>query len=98
MKTKTQLKKETTKKVLNLLIEEFDAYNIEREAQYFEFWTDYKSHRFQLQMDTRDYSISSWDSVKLIGSGWTEEELDKQKFAVELEDLMEKKVRELVAS
>jgi hypothetical protein len=96
--TKTELKKQTTKRVLNLLIEEFNAYNINREAQYFEFWTDYKSHRFQLQMDTRGYDISSWDSVKLSGDGWSQEDIDKQKFAVELEDLMEKKVRELVAS
>jgi len=96
--TKTQLKKETTKRVINHLIQEFDAYNIEREAQYFEFWADYKSHRFQLQMDTRGYDISSWDSVKLSGDGWTKEELDKQKFAVELEDLMNERVRELVAS
>ena len=96
--TKTELKKQTTKRVLNLLIEEFNAYNINREAQYFEFWTDYKSHRFQLQMDTRGYDISSWDSVKLSGDGWTKEEIDRQKFAVELEDVMNERVRELVAS
>ena len=96
--TKTEIKKQTTKKIINHLIEEYDAYNIEREAQYIEFFTDYKSHRFQLQMDTRDYSISSWDSVTLAGDGWTEEELDKQKFAVELEDIMNESIRELVAS
>lgn len=96
--TKTELKKQTTKKVLNLLIEEFNAYNINREAQYFEFWADYKSHRFQLQIDTRGYDISSWDSVKLAGDGWSQEEIDRQKFAVELEDVMNERVRKLVAS
>jgi len=96
--TKTELKKQTTKRVLNYLIEEFDIYNIERDNQYFIFWTDYKSHRFQLQMDTRGYDISSWDSVKLSGDGWSQEDIDKQKFAVELEDIMNKRVRELVAS
>ena len=96
--TKTELKKQTTKKVLNLLIEEFNAYNINREAQYFDFWTDYKSHRFQLQMDTRGYGISSWDSISLVGDGWSQEQIDKQKFAEEIEDIMNKRVRELVAS
>ena len=96
--TKTELKKQEIKKVLNMLINVFNIYNIERDNQYFHFWSDYKSHRFQLHMDTRGYDISSWDSVKLSGDGWSQENIDKQKFAVELEDLMEKKVRELVAS
>ena len=96
--TKTELKKQTTKKVLNLLIEEFNAYNINREAQYFDFWTDYKSHRFQLQMDTRGYDISSWDSISLVGDGWSQEEIDRQKFAEEIENIMNERVRELVAS
>lgn len=96
--TKTQLKKQTTKRVINHLIEKFDAYNINREAQYFEFWTDYKSHRFQLQLDTRGYDISSWDSIKLAGDGWTKEQIDKQKFAEELEDMMTESVRGIVAS
>ncbi len=96
--TKTELKKQEIKKVLNMLIKEFNIYNIDREYQYFDFWADYKSHRFQLQMDTRGYDISSWDSVKLSGDGWSQEDIDKQKFASELEDLMNKKIRELVAS
>jgi len=96
--TKTELKKQTTKRVINHLIEEFDAYNINREAQYFEFWADYKSHRFQLQLDTRGYDISSWDSVKLAGDGWTKEQIDKQRFAEELEDMMTESVRGIVAS
>ena len=96
--TKTELRKQTTKKVLNHLIEEFNIYNIDRENQYFEFWADYKSHRFQLQMDTRGYDISSWDSVKLSGDGWSQEQIDKQKFAEEIEDIMNESVRELVAS
>lgn len=96
--TKTELKKQTTKRVINHLIEEFDAYNINREAQYFEFWADYKSHRFQLQLDTRGYDISSWDSVKLAGDGWTKEQIDKQRFAEELENMMTESVRGIVAS
>lgn len=96
--TKTQLKKQETKKVLNHLVREFNIYNIERDNQYFQFWTDYKSHQFELQMDTRGYDISSWDSVKLSGDGWSQEEIDRQKFAVEIEDVMNESVRELVAS
>ena len=96
--TKTELRKQTTKKVLNHLIEEFNIYNIGRENQYFEFWADYKSHRFQLQMDTRGYDISSWDSITLSGDGWSQERIDKQRFAKELEDLMTESVSGVVAS
>ena len=96
--TKKELKKQTTKKVLNHLVREFNIYNIERDNQYFQFWTDYKSHQFELQMDTRGYDISGWDSVRLSGDGWSQEEIDRQKFAVEIEDVMNESVRELVAS
>jgi len=96
--TKTELKKQTTKRVLKYLTEEFNIYNIERDNQYFQFWSDYKSHQFQLQMDTRGYDISGRDSIKLAGDGWSKEQIDKQKFAVELEDVMNERVRELVAS
>jgi len=57
-----------------------------------------KANRFQLQMDTRGYDISSWDSVKLVGDGWSQEQIDKQRFAEEIEDIMNESVRELVAS
>ncbi len=96
--TKKELKKQTTKKVLNYLIEEFDIYMIDREAQYFDFYTDYKSNRYRLQMDTRGYHITGFDSMKLAGDGWSQEEIDRQKFAVELEDVMNERVRKLVAS
>jgi hypothetical protein len=96
--TKKELKKQETKKVLNMLINVFNIYNIERDNQYFQFWSDYKSHRFQLQMDTRGYDISGWDSLELQGDGWSQEDKDKQKFASEFEDLMNKYVSKLVAS
>jgi hypothetical protein len=96
--TKTQLKKETTKRVINHLIEEFDAYNLERENQYFEFWADIDGFEIQLQLDTRDYSVASWDSVKLVGDGWKEEQINKQIAATILEERIEQSVRELVAS
>lgn len=98
MQTKTELKKLQTKKVLNHLIEEYDAYNIEREAQYFDFWADIDGFEIQLQMDTRDYSVSSWDSVRLLGDDWSEEEVSKQIAATILEERIDKSIRELVAS
>lgn len=96
--TKSELKKQTTKRVINHLIEEFDAYNIERENQYFEFWADIDGFEIQLQIDTRDYSVASWDSVKLVGDGWKKEEINKQIAAAILEERIEQSVRELVAS
>ena len=96
--TKTEIKKQTTKKVLNHLIEEYDAYNLERENQYFDFWADIDGFEIQLQMDTRDYSVSSWDSVRLLGDDWSEEEVSKQIAAAILEERIDKSIRELVAS
>ena len=96
--TKTEIKKQTTKKVLNHLIEEYDAYNIEREAQYFDFWADIDGFEIQLQLDTRDYSVASWDSVKLAGDGWSKQQIDKQYAAAILEERIDKSIRELVAS
>lgn len=96
--TKTQLKKQTTKRVINHLISEFDAYNIDRENQYFDFWADIDGFEIQLQMDTRDYSVASWDSVTLVGDSWTEEQRGKQYAATVLEDRMNESIRELVAS
>ena len=96
--TKTEIKKQTTKKVINHLIEEYDAYNIERESQYIDFWADIDGFEIQLQMDTRDYSVSSWDSVKLLGDDWTHEEVSKQIAAAILEERIDKSIRELVAS
>jgi len=86
MQTKTQLKKQTTKEIINLLIEDFDAYNINREAQYIEFFADIDGFEIDMQMDTRDYSVTSWDSVKLAGEGWMKEELNKQIAAAILEE------------
>lgn len=96
--TKTQLKKETTKKVINHLIEEYDAYNIERENQYMEFWADIDGFVLQLQLDTRDYSVASWDSIKLVGDGWKKEEINKQVAAAILEERMNQSIGKLVAS
>ena len=96
--TKSEIKKQTTKKIINHLIEEYDAYNIERESQYFDFWADIDGFEIQLQMDTRDYSVSSWDSVRLLGDDWSEEEVSKQIAATILEERIDKSIRELVAS
>ena len=96
--TKTELKKQEIKKVLNMLIKEFNIYNIDREYQYFDFWADYKDHVLSFQMDTRDYSIASSDAIKLAGDGWSQDDIDKQIAAATLEELMDKKIRELVAS
>jgi len=84
--TTTQLKKQTTKEIINLLIEDFDAYNINREAQYIEFWADIDGFEIDMQMDTRDYSVASWDSMTLAGDGWMKEELNKQVAAAILEE------------
>jgi|TARA_R110002111_G_scaffold180839_1_gene246464 hypothetical protein len=83
--TKTELKKQKTKKVLNYLAAEFGAYDIERENQYFDMQVDRESFRISIQLDERGYGVSSWDSIELVGNGWTQKELDKQRVAKQLE-------------
>ena len=94
--TKTELKKQQVKNVINHLIEEYDAYNIEREAQYIEFWADIDGFEIQLQMDTRDYSVTSWDSVKLAGDGWKMEDMNKQIAAAILEERIDQSVKNII--
>ena len=96
--TKSEIKKQTTKKIINHLIEEYDAYNIERENQYIDFWADIDGYVLQLQMDTRDYSVAGWDSMTLAGEGWSEEEKGKQFAATVLEERMNESIGRLVAS
>lgn len=96
--TKTELKKETTKKVLTFLTEEFGVYNVEREAQYFEFMIEHEGHELQFQLDTRDYELSSWDALKLGEGNWTHEELSKRLSAVEAENVIGYEIRKLLAS
>ena len=96
--TKTELKKETTKKVLTFLTEEFGVYNVEREAQYFEFMIEHEGHELQFQLDTRNYELSSWDGMKLGEGNWTDQELSKQRSAVEAENVIGYEIRKLLAS
>ena len=81
--TVKELKNKKTKEVLNLLIKEFNIHTIERDNQYIRFWMDDSIYG---SLDTRDFNIDLNDD------NYPRIEI----FDYEL--LMNKKVRELVAS
>ena len=94
---KTEIRHLKVKTALNVLIEKFDAYNVNNEdGARFDFHVDYKDLTFQGQMDRRDLQVSLWDSIGLYGPGFTEEEILKQELAVELEDIINEELEEAI--
>ena len=99
--TITAIKKENFKAVKDLLINKYNAYNIENEGNYFYMFIDFEDQTLQCEL-TRDCAFGSWDAVKLAGNGWSEEEIAKQAAAAKLETEvyadMKKITKEVVAS
>lgn len=94
---KTEIRHFKVKTALNVLIEKFDAYNVNNEdGARFDFHVDYKDFTFQGQMDRRDLLVMLWDTIELSGPGFTEEEILKQELAVELEDIINEELEEAI--
>ena len=83
--TITAIKKANFKAVKDLLIEKYNAYNIDNEGSFFTMFIDFEDQTLQCEL-TRDCSFGSWDATKLSGDGWTKEEIAKQAAAERLED------------
>ena len=81
---KTEIKKSNIRKIVDMLIKDFNIHTIERENQYMHFFYD---DDIAGQLDSRDLSVSLYDNdySNLLSTNV-------------VEDLMNKKVRELVAS
>ena len=81
---KTEIKKSNIRKIVEMLIKDFNIHTIERENQYMHFFYD---DDIAGQLDSRDLSVSLYDNdySNLLSTNV-------------VEDLMNKKVRELVAS
>jgi len=96
---KTQLRKDQTKAVLSLLVEDFNAYSITNDdGARFDFYVDFKDETFHGQLDRRGFDVSLFDSIKLHGDGFTAEERQQQANAVEVEDKINREIRLLMAS
>ena len=83
---KTEIKRNLTRKIVDMLIKDWNIHTIERDNKYIRFWMDDTIYG---SLDTRDFNIDLNDDV-CNGNGWS--------FFEDYELLMNKKVRELVAS
>jgi hypothetical protein len=80
--TKTQLKKQQTKGIIELLESKFNATDFDNDAgSYFTFSIGH----FEGSLMRRDFYVSFWESIKL-GAGFTDEEYETHFEAVRLED------------
>ena len=93
--TKTELRKLRTKKALNVLVEQFNAYSISNDdGARFDFFVDFEGETFHGQLDRRDLQISFYDSIRLHGDGFAAEEIKHQALAVNLEDFINEELEE----
>ena len=93
--TKTELRKLRTKKALNVLIEQFNAYSITNDdGARFDFFVDFEGETFHGSLDRRDLQICFYDSIRLHGDGFAAEEIKHQALSVQLEDFINEKLEE----
>ena len=92
--TKTQLKKDQVKAVIDTLVDEFNAQVEDAEGGRMDVVID----GFHGQFSRGEFYVDFWDSIKLSGDGWSEEQIAHQKAAVELEDKVNREIRLLMAS
>tara|TARA_R110000823_G_scaffold90703_1_gene200254 strand:+ start:281 stop:592 length:312 start_codon:yes stop_codon:yes gene_type:complete len=77
--TKTELNKLTTKSVMEMLINKYNAYNIEDEmGGRISFFIDSKlDNTFQCEYHRSYQDISICENVKLSGGGWSVNDINK---------------------
>ena len=92
--TKTQLRKDQVAAVIDTLEHEFDAQVEDADGGRM----DVIINGFQGQFSRRDFDVMFFDSIKLSGTGWSDEEIARHKAAVELEDRVNREIRLLMAS
>ena len=96
---KTQLRKDQTKAVLATLIDTFNAYSINNEdGARFDFYVDFKDETFHGQLDRRGFDVCFYDSIRLSGDGFTDQERQHQANSVELEDKINREIQLLMSS
>lgn len=88
----TSIKKENFKAAKDLLINKYNAYNIDNEGAYFHMFIDFEDYTIQCEL-TRDCQFGSWDATKLGQGDWTKDEIAKQAAASKLEDEVYKDIK-----
>ena len=96
--TKTELKKAQTKSVMEMLINKYNAYNIEDEmGGRILFYIDSKlDNTFQCEYHRSYQDISIEQNVKLTGNGWSVDEINEAAEADQYETLLNKEVETIL--
>ena len=103
--TKTELKKLQVSRVLEALVVNHNAFNIEdAEGGRMDFCVEGPyGNTYQCQFTRNGFDVAVWDAIGLAGEGWSADDHRLQKTAEELEYLMNctvqdelKKINELV--
>ena len=96
--TKTELRKATTKSVIEMLINKYNAYNIDDEmGGRISFCIDSKlGNTFQCEYHRSNQDIAIYENVKLAGEGWSIDEINKAAEADQYERLLNKEVECIV--
>jgi hypothetical protein len=96
--TKTELRKATTKSVIEMLINKYNAYNIDDEmGGRISFWIDSKlGNTFQCEYHRSNQDICIYENVKLAGGGWSIDEINKAAEADQYERLLNEEVECIV--
>jgi hypothetical protein len=96
--TKTELKKAQTKSVMEMLINKYNAYNIEDEmGGRILFYIDSElDNTFQCEYHRSYQEISITQNVKLTGNGWSVDEINEAAEADQYETLLNKEVETIL--
>ena len=90
--TKTEEKKMQVKKVVEFLIDQFEAQIDDADGGRF----DITIGDFHGQMDRRDLVVDLWDSIRLHGDGFTPAERLRQQDAVAFEKQINEEIQKLI--
>jgi hypothetical protein len=90
--TKTQLKREELKAVLQFVMNTFGIDELERDNQYFSFEVAYKGSQLSGQIDTRGFDVAIEQNHALTGTGWSNDDYSTAAHANQLENIMNEKI------
>lgn len=94
--TKTELKKQQVKAVIELLINQFNAQVEDADGGRMDVTIVNGKHQFHGQFSRRDLEVEFWDSIPLHGDGFSAAQIARQKAAVALEDKINKAITNLL--
>lgn len=94
--TKTELRRQQTKAIIEMLENDFGAYNFDNDAgSYFTFSFKTAGRTFEGQLMRNDFYVLLNDSIKL-GDGFEEERYERRERALMIEKSMNKAINKLI--